>query len=890
LRSINSAALDELAKKSNVEPINIIGVQWTAAGHITFYADKKHHDYPAKILELADLDNVTQLGGSGASTNLSITLADEDGTIKDIINRNDVHRRPVKIYQSFEGFDANDKFIIFEGEIATPITWKESDRTVSFQAITKLTDVEIGFAPESGQFPEIHQDLLGKPWPLCFGTPQYVPCQRLQEIPTGIITEPFGVVDPTLLKHIAELGAMELELLKRAGDALRLAAAAHFEGDDSGFDSLTGTAVQLQDQSAQLNAQKIEMIRTLIDQQKWERTSNHVIGGERFPQRKRLIIKIDEVLFKATFVGRRMIMHPIIIGLDPAGKALKEYDPATGYVPSYVQQGFTFINAGAQVTILGEYSVTWIANIIPSTDVKVFAYRSYNGLRKLTLIPRKYYDVQTITYGDLNTTAVVLKRPLSSITYFDNEKIQLTEQYLSELTQKTGMLRQAHLVDSYAWEDDIFVTLTSSVGPNPVDIIAYLIQTYTDKEIDPISFGIAHNDLVNYPMDFAYFDRPNVFQAIQDLAYQARCALWIQDNTFHIKYLPKEVAPVATLTLDDIQLGSLELGCTPTEDLITKYVASWRPDYAHDKENTMILRHNVTKYGTLEESFDYYAYTNFDAVHKSATFWLIRRSNSWKKVTCKLFISKLFLEPFDTVLLNFGSNQRFISNSSVKALVESISYDSNNNDVNVTFWLPIRFGEMIPYLFAWPAGISERDLFPFFTDVTSGNAGSGRYVARMGGTLPAYNGASGGNGDGTLADDEFQKPTQPLDYGKGKISDIGDVAHVQLLETGSLSPVSTPPFNYTYKGTGPLKEAPPEATPGMWPGEVVSGGPGPGPYTVAVSLNGMDEAAENKQVTQLQIHHDASIPPTTKVLVGKDKKGKYFMQVPVLLSLPPASP
>jgi len=86
-----------------------------------------------------------------------------------------------------------------------------------------------------------------------------------------------------------------------------------------------------------------------------------------------------------------------------------------------------------------------------------------------------------------------------------------------------------------------------------------------------------------------------------------------------------------------------------------------------------ILRHNVRKYGTKEREFDFYIYNKLDMVLKSATFWLIRYSNTWKKVRFSTPLTKLNLETFDAVTLDFDSP--YVANSDVLALVEKADYD-----------------------------------------------------------------------------------------------------------------------------------------------------------------------------------------------------------------------
>ena len=68
------------------------------------------------------------------------------------------------------------------------------------------------------------------------------------------------------------------------------------------------------------------------------------------------------------------------------------------------------------------------------------------------------------------------------------------------------------------------------------------------------------------------------------------------------------------------------------------------------------------------------------------------------------------------------------------------------------------------------------------------------------------------------------------------------------------------------------------------PGVVVSGGPGVGPYEVALYRNGPTSGAtDTVSVAQLQIHEEDAIPSSTAVMVTSHLDQFYTMQVPVWL-------
>ena len=234
--------------------------------------------------------------------------------------------------------------------------------------------------------------------------------------------------------------------------------------------------------------------------------------------------------------------------------------------------------------------ITYIVSITPGTVLAVKAYKQFTGERRLIAVPDNLYRVETKDYGAVTAVQIVFDRPLSTIA-------------------------------DQGWSDDIYVTFQATAptyGPNIVDILVHLITTYTDLGYDATSFNAVKTKLDKFPANFPILERKNTLTVLQEIAYQARCALWISNGVFYLKYLPEAPDSVATITASDLDAEKgIEVELTPTEDLVTKMVVkwwiSWAPgatDRPKDKsEKTMILRHNVTRYG-IQEEYDWYIYNH----------------------------------------------------------------------------------------------------------------------------------------------------------------------------------------------------------------------------------------------------------------------------------------
>ena len=144
----------------------------------------------------------------------------------------------------------------------------------------------------------------------------------------------------------------------------------------------------------------------------------------------------------------------------------------------------------------------------------VKAYRTYNGARQLVVLTPDMYTVQTVNYGSITAVEIVLPQLLSTVAYQD----------------ANGDLIQG-------WSDDLYVTFQSTVGPNIVDILEYIIDNYTTLTYDAASFNYVRTKLAPFPANFPLLQRKNVVEVLKEIAFQCRCAFWLEDNVVYLKYL-----------------------------------------------------------------------------------------------------------------------------------------------------------------------------------------------------------------------------------------------------------------------------------------------------------------------------------------------------------------
>ena len=398
---------------------------------------------------------------------------------------------------------------------------------------------------------------------------------------------------------------------------------------------------------------------------------------------------------------------------------------------------------GATATLHNGDSKVHVVSTTPGTVLAVRAFKtvSSSGLVRLVDVPSDLYTIQSTTYGSITAVEIVLSKPLS------------------------------HIMDE-GWQDQLYVTFESTIGPNLVDIIQYVVTHFTNAtnstddaglSCDAASFAAVKAKLAIFPANFAVNDKRNVLAFLKDVAFQARCALWVSDETVYLKYLPEEPTPVDTITVSDIEADKgVEVELTPTEDLVTKIDATWHlrceasgttesrnwqtawnaaptmtnsEDAAGTKDSafTITLRHNVKKYGVHEQSYNFFIFNQPDIVYKMATFWLIRKSNTWKRIKFTTPLHKLNLETFDAVTLDFTTP--YVANGPITAIVESAKYDSANNCIHFQCLCPVAAGTSEKYVYFWPADLLQNVTWPSQADIDSGNAGGGNIGAGASGSL-----------------------------------------------------------------------------------------------------------------------------------------------------------
>jgi hypothetical protein len=158
-------------------------------------------------------------------------------------------------------------------------------------------------------------------------------------------------------------------------------------------------------------------------------------------------------------------------------------------------------------------------------------------------------------------------------------------------------------------------------------------------------------------------------------------------------------------TITESEVKDMEVLLSTTEDLVTKLTGQWSLEYTQEELFDVVIRNNITKYGTIEETYDFFIYNIKELVEKSLSFWMYRLSNTYKLIRFTSFIKTLELQIYDTVEFIFADT--YLATGSIKGIIQKATYNSDNKTIDYLVLLSVRAGEMDEYPFFWSADTAD---------------------------------------------------------------------------------------------------------------------------------------------------------------------------------------
>ncbi len=772
-RDFTSTVQSETQQPYGTEPIVIIKVEWPDSS-VVYYADKDVEvgtlSCTGLISQFSPMTSAGKVGGGGDYSSANVSLFDQDGGIKTLINKYRLAGSAVTVYQYYEGTLEADLAVLLQGRMSQP-TWDEGSRTFNFTTEVIFEGEEVGYSAEVDAFSGFNNDVAGTPWPLCFGTVLEVPAVRIQkygvaaqlqrdffssndkcyienkvengtfifpmdtsldvEIGGIICTGTFGLETVTLGSGFGAL-SWELPVFtvsdynKAHHSSLGLAERDQYDADrDNAAVCWLDTDEDLTGLYCTINHGTHGWIVNYCERQQGNKcffrrawagngSEDLTLGSETTIYETAPIVRTS---WSATYVAvaNDYDIRRHSYTLDKRWE-LTEYREGDKVV-----RGKFKVNTGASAVYeTPGQSDIYVPNMIPSSAiVDVWAWRNYGSERIYVPVPSSYYTKYlNYSVNGMTVTAIEFTKPLAT-------------------RSKEG------------WEEDIFVSLRSSVAPNSVAIIQYIVDNYTDLSVDATTFAAVSLRVEDFWTCFALTNLPEAMGLIEQIAWQSRCALINESGTLKIRFLPDLPATDVTLTEGWVGAETLIIAATDLDDVQTVITAEWTKAYS-DRDvdsRTLVYRNNETVYGAIEDKLDAFVYNMEYCVDAMLDFWGYRYSNMWRQLSLRTFMNALEGQPFDC----FASAINTVSTNTIRGVVHKLSHDSASDFINVDIELASKVTDVdgsdqpdedLDY---WPGN----PIPPVIKDPAAGR-GETDYVP----PIPEEPASSGGGGTGDGDDDD----------------------------------------------------------------------------------------------------------------------------------------
>jgi len=699
VRTLTAAAQTKASTLKGTEPIIVVKVEW-GSGTI-YYADKAITigaiTAKGAVIDLGAVNSQVKTDNIGQVSSVNIGLDDTDGTLKTLVDRDAIEGTRCTVYLHFVGLGQSDLVKLFSGRVASDIVWSEGDRTLSFNIETQIEGDELGFAPKEGDITNLNPEAVDVPWPLCFGKPLRVPAVQIRKQIRGALKDevthgspspfyvengenfPQGTPITIVINGIAFTGSFNGQAFTPTGwnvarhTSVALAARpiSDPDKDNHAVAWLASSSISIQGLYCIVNRGIQWFVNRCIRQE----------GTKCWFQKDWMYdIVIDGSITKVLLDNTDTIYETAGRPRGAWNSTYKEYnwiwtmgsewyndDRVIGFSETRLSPDSYTLAEGTEVLYDGGFNDLYVCNLIQSIDIiEVYGHRNFNGETIFAPIPSSYYTVnKNHLLAGQNCTTLEFDKPL--IDY-----------------------------ECEGWEGDVYVSLESSADQNVSNIIKWILEAYTDLTADPTSFAVVKAKLRSgasekYPANFAYLEKRDSIKACEEIAWQARIAMIVDGDTVYLKYLSE--VPSSDYTADEsaVEMKTLELGFTPTEDIVTTMIAKWRTEMSGEEgtERTFEYSNNTSQYGAIEQEYDFYIYNIESLVKLSAAFWGYRYSNSWRKSAFNTFLPPLKLEAFDTI----AHDLNIIGSNTLRGVVQTFNLETDDKRIGLETIIASKAGD-----------------------------------------------------------------------------------------------------------------------------------------------------------------------------------------------------
>lgn len=767
---LTSAAIALIQQQTGLEPYFVVGINWTGFGY-EYYSTRIVDGRTDLLVNIEEIGTVTNSKNSDNSCSVGavrITFSDLDGLMKFIVDNRVTEGAPAILYLAFIGSPDANWVPLVVGKTVGPVEWEENPRKMSLSIETYIESQDIGYSATLDDFSDMSPEAEGVPWPMIFGSCDHVPALhfkrraktflstslQLYQKPIYSLSDDntsitmrnnpdvkcFVDSDPTFNELYVEDSSFFPD-----GPISIIIDDVVFEGtfdDDHHFtitnanapkftDVHIGTRDGSDDDHDNYHVLWLVDNTPIVNQHCYFEAS----GGEEWSN---FCIRQEgnKCWFRFPFVSPS---HPTTQTLMSSGKITEVYGITKCGMVTDVAAAMNQVKLGIGYRKLpaGKNPYGLVMNMMDAAADRAGSWWAAAADTEVRLWKPADLEVYVASLIKLDSVSVVYAKKKINIGGKTRTAFTLVpESYYTVMNGlfsvagqiPTGIIfdRALSEYDGQGWEDDIFVTATSTVGPNPCDVIRWLIFNYTQLFVYLPSFSAVRSNVSVTPANFALFDKRDALKIAQEIAFQARCALIYDYAGVAIKFLPLEGSLVANYTEDNVK--NVVLNYTETKDVKTRFIASYTPTYkdAHhlsqsreinvrnfervlrsllptdvrqrDETKYITYYNNINKFGLRTREESAYIFNEYNPTLLFSNFWGFRFSNTWRTIKFDTWLEGTFLQPYDTIILNLA----VLNQSNVPAVVDSISFEPKSKVCTIEATIPIITGGGTAASGFWP--------------------------------------------------------------------------------------------------------------------------------------------------------------------------------------------
>ncbi len=603
---------------------------------------KKGLKIGSKALEL--------LNSSGQTGSLPVNIVDYDSSLREIIQTKNLMMCEANAFVIFEDLTWDDRVLVFSGRIETPFKWDENTRIVQFNILPYALEGLIPGPIVFGDMPGVHvrDDLDG----LMMVSPLYckshgkrrrdrlnfvehnnffyinidIPIDMREHVVNNV-TVPIGY--SLIVDNIVVKGYFKNSRLFHCT----------FVNDSYGMAGITS--------------------RQTVDKDKQSNNTFWTLPGLENMDGNylRILVTLEYDIFisdeRPSYMDEEVFLQSTFLVSEGSGLD-------TSIIPEKKKESFRYIckcssydSTTGKVTIdKAPHNAYGEPVLLDNTNGQIVGVYGKYPLQKTGDMYNDYAeqwstaDNAKINFINYERETIISVLPSNSVlNVFDNSmNLQLTSEYSIQLSPQTTITREGI--------ESVWCSVSSSVGPNVIDIIKYIIENYTELSFNTSNYTALHLLHENFPIGLYYPDDVIVGAVIKDICRQACLEYTIYGGVFMLKDATSKPDITNSLTLDKSQLeiGSVSWKTSRSKDLATVLKGTWsETEYPNHINEYYEASNNIALFGEIHSNMDFPMYHAEGGIKRAITYYLDKRSNVWENVYLRCFLNGMNMYLYDRV-------------------------------------------------------------------------------------------------------------------------------------------------------------------------------------------------------------------------------------------------